>query len=109
MVSNDLNLPLVLTDPISHHRPRGKKPVTLAVVHSMAERIALDDEIFEAPALLRKLTLSVHALIRPDGTVINCVPLDKIAWHAKGFNTISIGCELLVKAQINMAIPTRAF
>ena len=98
MTPTDFNLPMVLSDPIPNHRPRGKKPVTLAVVHSMAERIALEKKIYEAPALLRKLGLSVHALIRPDGTVVNCVALDKIAWHAKGFNAISIGCELLVKA-----------
>jgi len=97
---NDLKSPMVLADPIPHYRARGKKPVTLAVIHSMAERITHEEEknIYEAPAWLRKLGLSVHAMIRPDGTVIECVSLDKIAWHAKGFNTISLGCEILIAA-----------
>ena len=107
----DLNVPMVLTDPIRHYRDRGKKPVTLAVIHCMAERITHEEEkkIYEAPAWLRKLGLSVHAMIRPDGTVIECVPPDKMAWHAKGFNTVSLGCEILIAAPENQGHSYESF
>lgn len=45
---------------------------------------------------------SAHLVIDRDGSVLQCMPLDKIAWHAgnsewkgrKGFNNFSIGIEL---------------
>ncbi len=94
----DLNIPMVLSDPIEHFSARKEQEIELAIVHSMGERIAHEGKIYEAPAWLRRLKLSVHAMIRPDGTVIESVPLAQTAWHAKEYNTQSIGCEILIAA-----------
>ncbi len=94
----NLKVPKVLTDPTEHFSIREDQEIDLAVIHSMGERIAYQGKIYEAPAWLRRLKLSVHAMIRPDGTVIESVPLAQTAWHAKGYNTKSIGCEILVAA-----------
>jgi len=49
-----------------------------------------------AHAWLGAVGLSAHALVRPDGTVCDCIPLTERAWHARGFNDRTVGVELLV-------------
>lgn len=60
-----------------------------------------DDQEYYAVDWLKKLGLSAHALITPDGTVIRCRSDSEGAWHAKGFNKNSLGIEYLVKGVHN--------
>lgn len=66
------------------------------VVHSMGEFIDSDPYDFHAVEWLRKLGLSTHALITPSGVVIRSRNNGQGAYHAKGFNTDSLGIEFLV-------------
>lgn len=69
----------------------------LIVIHAMGEYIEWEPEDLWAPAFLEKIGLSVHILITPDGTIIRCREDNQGAWHAKNFNTNSLGIEFLVK------------
>jgi AmpD protein len=52
--------------------------------------------VHHAPDWLKMDGTSAHNLIEPNGDVIRCRSTKKRAWHAKGFNTDSIGIEILV-------------
>lgn len=65
------------------------------VLHAMSEYI----EGLYAVDFLKNIGLSVHAMITPDGTIIRCRDDNEGAYHAKGFNTNSLGVEFLVKGQ----------
>ena len=82
-----------------------KKPLTKGVkrqtpdriiVHSMSEFLVVDGKEIHAYDFLKKIGLSAHALICPDGTVIKCREDNQGAYHAKGFNRNSLGVEFLV-------------
>ncbi|MFQ5770833.1 MAG: peptidoglycan recognition family protein [bacterium] len=88
-------------------RGRTRRTTNLAVVHAMGERIKHEWQVYDAPFWLQnqhkilsddRLQVSVHACIRPDGTIVESIPLEQEAWHAKGFNNRSVGCEILVAA-----------
>ena len=66
------------------------------IVHSMAEFIEYEGETLHAYDFLKKIGLSAHALICPDGTVIRCREDDQGGYHARGFNKDSLGVEILV-------------
>ena len=66
------------------------------VVHSMGEFIDSHDRDYSAWEWLQKLGLSAHALVRPDGSVVLCRKPSQGAYHAKGYNTGSLGIEFLV-------------
>ena len=66
------------------------------VIHAMAEFIDDEARDYFAVDWLQKLGLSVHALVTPTGTVIRCREDAQGAYHAKGFNTDSLGVEFLV-------------
>ena len=68
----------------------------LIVIHAMGEYINDDKPIF-APDFLEKYGLSAHALIVPNGDVMICRPEQSGAYHARGYNTDSLGVEFLVK------------
>jgi N-acetyl-anhydromuramyl-L-alanine amidase AmpD len=65
------------------------------VIHAMSEYI----EEFHAVDFLKNIGLSVHAMITPDGKTIKCRNDNEGAYHAKEFNTNSLGVEFLVKGQ----------
>ena len=67
----------------------------LIVVHAMGEYINDGKPIF-APDFLEIYGLSAHALICPNGDVMICRDERSGAYHAKGFNTNSLGVEFLV-------------
>lgn len=67
----------------------------LVVLHAMAEYINDPSPIF-APNFLEKYGLSAHALIVPNGDVMICRSEQSGAYHARGFNTNSLGVEFLV-------------
>ena len=79
--------------------PKGaKKQIpTRIVIHSMAEFIKLGSGNKHAYDFLKDIGLSAHALICPDGTVLLCREETQGAYHAKNFNTNSLGVEFLVK------------
>lgn len=66
------------------------------VVHAMAEFIDTDPHDYSAVEWLRKLGLSAHAFVTPSGVIIRSRQDDQGAYHAKGFNTGSLGVEFLV-------------
>lgn len=72
------------------HTPKG------IVIHSIGEFIDTEGEDYYAPEFLRKIGLSAHYFITPTGVVIQSVDDDRVAYHAKGFNTDSIGIEFMV-------------
>lgn len=81
------------------HLPKGAKNQipNHVVVHSMSEYIEYEGETLHAYDFLKKIGLSAHALICPDGTIIKCREDNQGAYHAKGFNTNSLGIEFLVR------------
>lgn len=75
-----------------HNNPR------MIVVHAMGEYL-LDPKPIHATDFLEKIGLSAHALIAPNGDTYICRDDDQGAYHAKGYNTDSLGIEFLVEGQ----------
>lgn len=71
------------------------------IVHAMGEYVMADNgtDFDHAPEFLERMQLSAHALAAPDGTIIRCRNDDEGAYHAHGFNTDSLGIEILVAGQ----------
>jgi len=67
----------------------------MIVVHCMGEFL-LDPHPIHASDFLAKIGLSAHVLITPTGDAIICRDDDQGAYHAKGYNTNSLGIEFLV-------------
>lgn len=65
---------------------------TMCVIHYTAsgEGVAGDIAWFEDP----RSDVSAHFVIARDGSITQMVPLDKAAWHARGYNAMTIGIEL---------------
>ena len=76
------------------HGSRHNNP-KMIVVHCMGEFI-LDPHPIHASDFLDKLGYSAHVLVEPVGDVIICRDDDQGAYHAKGYNTDSLGIEFLV-------------
>ena len=68
----------------------------LIVVHAMGEFL-LDPHPIHASDFLAKLGLSAHALISPNGDIYICRDDNQGAYHARGYNTDSLGVEFLVE------------
>ncbi len=66
------------------------------VVHAMGEVINNKGMKYGARDWLKFLGLSAHILVRPDGTLIRCRTDFEGAYHARGYNTNSLGIEFLV-------------
>ena len=73
----------------------------MIVVHAMGEYLETKEGMVFAPNFLESIGLSAHALIVPNGDVMMCRPERKGAYHARGFNTDSLGVEFLVKGVHN--------
>ena len=86
-----------MTNRHSPYRGAHQKPAMI-VVHAMGEYVMADDgkSFDHAPEFLERMKLSAHALVAPDGTVFRCRNDDEGAYHARGFNTDSLGMEMLV-------------
>ena len=83
---------------IDRHLPHGADHQTprRIIVHAMAYQIDWEGERLYAANFLDKIGLSAHILVAPDGTGIQCRADTEGAWHAKGYNTDSLGVEILV-------------
>lgn len=71
-----MKAPLVVKDP--DDRGKSRSNVHPGVVHCMAERLEHDGQIYEAPVWIRNQhevsrggQVSVHAFIRPNGTIVH--------------------------------------
>lgn len=82
--------------PKSRHFAERTEPIQFLVIHSF------DESMEEMIQRLDELEISTHYLIDNDGTVVQLVPDNKVAWHAgksywkgvTGLNAYSIGIEL---------------
>ena len=79
----------------NHGRNRTTTP-DMIVIHALGEFIDTEGNDYYAAQYLEYIGLSAHALISPSGIVIRTRNDDEIAWHAKGFNSNSLGVEVLV-------------
>lgn len=86
---------------IDAHLPYGALHQTpnRVVVHAMGEYIKHGNSHLYAPAFLNEYRLSAHILVKPDGEVIRCRYDKEGAYHAKGYNTDSLGIEFLVEGE----------
>ncbi len=73
----------------------------IIVIHAMGEYINGDGWKNHAVQFLDKVGFSAHALGAPDGTIYRCRKATEGAYHAKGFNTDSLGYEFLVEGEHN--------
>ena len=87
---------------VDRHLEKGNKYNTpqLIVVHAMGEFI-IDPKPKHATDFLEGYGLSAHALVDHTGQVFICRHDDEGAYHARGFNTNSLGIEFLVKGEHN--------
>lgn len=65
------------------------------IIHSMSEHI----NGMYADEFLSSIGLSAHFLLKPNGEFIKLRKTTEKAWHAKGFNTNSVGIEVLVEGE----------
>jgi len=68
----------------------------LIVLHAMGEYIEGEPDL-HATDFIDKIGLSAHAFICPNGDIIVQREDHEGAWHAKHFNTDSLGIEFLVE------------
>lgn len=96
---------------INKHNPYGaahQTPDTI-VVHAMGEHVITGPgEAEHAPDFLLRSRLSAHALIAPDGTTYRCRADGEGAYHAKGYNTNSLGIEIMVAGRHDYSTFARA-
>lgn len=88
--------PTIIEIPSKYHRQR-KQAVDLLVVHAMAEWVIDDEGVYHhCVDWLNVLKLSVHAFCLPDGRIVQSVDPEQVAYHAKEFNSRSVGMEFIV-------------
>jgi len=96
------------------HLPFGNRfnAPKIIVLHAMAEYIHANEAVvdyykgkgkvielnrdYSAVEWLRALGYSAHKLVTPSGLTIKCRDYSQGAYHAKGYNTDSLGIEFLV-------------
>jgi len=86
---------ITLSVPSPHSVPR-VTPVRRIVLHAMGEYVRSDPWVRHCTHVLESLGVSAHAIALPDGRLLACVPPARIAHHAKGHNTDSVGIEFAV-------------
>jgi len=85
---------VTISRPLPHGAPN-QTPRRI-VVHAMAHQIDDEGKRVYAATYLDRVGLSAHILVAPDGTLIRCRQDCEGAYHAKGYNTDSLGIEVLV-------------
>jgi len=68
----------------------------LIVIHAMGEFIDTEERDYHAPDFVTKIGLSVHKYITPSGVILKQRDDHSVAYHARDFNSGSLGVELLV-------------
>lgn len=74
---------------------------TRIILHAMGEFIDYEGEDMYAPYFLKKVGLSAHALVTPNGTLIRCRRDEQGGAHCKGYNDTSLGVEFMVEGVHN--------
>jgi len=83
--------------PIPFGRETQGGPIIRIVYHCMGEFIRdKDGQVYYCVDWLKHEGISVHAFATPSGVIIRSRRDDQRAWHARGFNTGSLGIEFLV-------------
>lgn len=86
----------ILRVPNPHHRERIDS-VERLIVHAIAEWVVDEDGTpWHCTDYLRRVELSVHAFCLPDGRLVEAVPVERLAFHAKDWNEGSVGIEIVV-------------
>lgn len=91
---------------VKQHNPYGAthNAPKMIVVHCMGENIKdVDGDFIFAPRALENMGLSAHAMVAPSGKIYRCREDNEGAYHAKDFNTDSLGIEILVSGQHDYA------
>lgn len=84
------------------------------IIHAMGEYIRVNQSfenkgqtieagVYTAHEWLTILGLSCHFLIHPNGDVTKQRSTKEMCWHAKGYNTNSVGIEVLVEGEWDYA------
>jgi N-acetyl-anhydromuramyl-L-alanine amidase AmpD len=83
--------------PAKFHGPSlVREKVTRFVVHCGASDNPHIERYFQHPwEGDRYRVVSAHFVVTDEGTVIQCVPANRVAWHARGANYDSLGAELV--------------
>jgi N-acetylmuramoyl-L-alanine amidase len=82
----------------AHNQPN------MIVIHCMAEYVKdVDGKYIFAPRALENMGLSAHVLVAPNGDLYRCRDDNEGAYHAKDFNTDSLGIEILVSGKHDYA------
>lgn len=82
----------------AHNHPK------MIVIHCMSEYVKnIDEEYIFAPRSLENMGLSAHVLAAPNGDLYRCREDNEGAYHAKDFNTDSLGIEILVSGEHDYA------
>ncbi len=69
----------------------------MIVIHTISEFLSYEGEDMYAPYFLRRIGLSAHRLVTPTGDMIKCREDEQGGYHAKKFNTDSLGIEFLMQ------------
>lgn len=96
---------------VQRYNPYGaahQKPDTI-IIHAIGEYVDVGTGEFEyAPDFLQRQGLSAHGMVAPNGTVFRCRQDTEGGYHAQGFNTNSLGIEIMVAGQHDYASFARA-
>lgn len=92
---------MIISKPL-HKGAKSQTPSRI-VLHAMSEYILYNDEYIHAHKFLKKIGLSAHALVCPNGDIIRCREDEQGAYHAKGYNKNSLGVEFLVEGKHSYA------
>jgi len=85
-----------------YHRDR-HQTVEMLVVHAMAEWVKDEDGVnYYCVDYLNHKKYSVHAYCLPDGSIIESISQEEVAYHAAEFNNQSIGMEFIVPGAHNL-------
>ena len=94
-----MNLSMIEVETLSDHGGKSVNHPKMIVVHAMCEYLVDRGIRKHAITFLDGIGLSAHILVNSVGVAFRCRRDDWIAFHAKGFNTDSLGIEILVPGE----------
>lgn len=85
----------------SSQHSRSREP-SFFVIHAIHEFLKNEQgEYLHYTQFIENLGLSFHYAILPDGSIFQHLTLDKVGYHAKNYNTASVGIELVIPGPSN--------
>ena len=87
-------IPIEIEKPTTKFEPRGGVPIQRIVVHDTAGSMpgCLDWLQIDRPGTADNV--SIHVLVTKYGDIFRLVPDEMMAWHCRGYNSISLGIEM---------------